>query len=157
MQYVEMDGFLSAPATQLTVALWVKLDERAGLGLGMILSYAMAASAGAFAVNNDGREPDGGLPGGLGGQPRLHPRRGDVGRDGAGETRSAACGPPRPAADSAISRAGRDGGGPGLPVRSGRAVGPWVRLACGFESGPRVGLAHERRCRARFVSLLAGC
>ena len=52
MQYVEMDGFLSAPATQLTVALWVKLDERAGLGLGMILSYAMAASAGAFAVNN---------------------------------------------------------------------------------------------------------
>ena len=52
MPYVQVDSFLAAPATQLTVALWLKLDSRADVGLGTILSYATETSPNTFNVNN---------------------------------------------------------------------------------------------------------
>jgi hypothetical protein len=52
MPYVKVESFLTTPATKLTVALWLKLDAKAGLGLGTILSYATAASPTTFNINN---------------------------------------------------------------------------------------------------------
>ena len=53
MQYVQVQSFLATPAaTQMTVALWLKLDARAGLGLGTVLSYSTAASPTTFNINN---------------------------------------------------------------------------------------------------------